>query len=210
MRLAVGFAMVIFLAQAGARAEPIDGDEARRMLFQTRGFAVQMVEDSGLDGTHLDYIRALVKTREFKSAAHYYGAIALSPAYFDRLATEGAAAALSGLFQVSDGLHSPDAASAVALDACNKARRQGEAKCELAARILPKRWKPRPVSLSSDATAAFTQYRRADAPKAFAVSRLSKAFSVVSGDGASETALDRCNRQAAAAGRPGCEIVIED
>ena len=123
----------------------------------------------------------------------------------------GLAVAGYALLRLPEDFFTADgAAAADAMGACREALVQGDRPCVLAARILPRRWTPQPVSMSVFATAAFRGYRREKGPKAFAVSRGSKAYTMVAGEGARETALTRCNAQAAAAGSPDCEILIVD
>ncbi|MDJ0827856.1 MAG: hypothetical protein QNJ16_20410 [Rhodobacter sp.] len=210
MRLAIIAATGVLLAVSTALAEPIDGKTARKMLFAPKGFEVEIVPDSGLDETQRGYVALLVEDREFKKTAKYYGAMAVSPSFFDRVAAGRAGPGTLALLKFTDNFNSPAAAAAAALRGCNAGRARGDRPCVLAARILPKRWEPRDLTLSSGASQAFKVYRREGAPKAFAVSDGSPAFSVVAGENAVATALERCNTLAARAGGPDCTILIAD
>ncbi len=204
-----GLAGVLFPVLAAA--EPVGGKAARKMLFGLRGVEVVLVEDSGLSGTEIQYVRMLMDSPDFRQLGKsYYGAMAYSSAFISRIKSDGADAARSGLVQFVEGFHSPAAADAAALGACDASRRSGEAACVIALRILPKRFKPQPVTLSLAATAAFRQYRRADEPKALAASAGSRAFRMATGEGAAALALAACNAEAGAAGSPDCEVVVAD
>lgn len=210
MRQAICAAVLALCAWSAAEAQPVDGNTARKMLFAPKGFAVAIEEASGLDARQIAYVRALVDDPQFKRVARYYGAMALSPTFFDRVLAGNAGPETLALVKFTDGYNNPEAAAAAAMGACREALGPGDRPCVLAARILPRRWTPQPVSMSVFATAAFRGYRREKGPKAFAVSRGSKAYTMVAGEGARETALTRCNAQAAAAGSPDCEILIVD
>lgn len=207
MRLGRIVAAMAVLGAAAAAAEPVDTKAARKMLFSPKGTAVQIIEDSGLSDTELSYFRMLAKDPQFDRVARYYGAIAFSPSFIERVAAGQAGPETLALLQFTDSYHTPQAAAAAAMSACEAARARADKPCVLAARIFPKRWKAQPLTMSMAATAAFRQYRRADSPKAFAVSRGGKGFSAISGDDAAATALARCN---ALEKSPDCEIVVAD
>jgi hypothetical protein len=125
----------------------------------------------------------------------YYAAIAFSPK--DGLAHESIQAAMNYL--------SVEAASAAAVRACNKARSSGAPSCQLAARIVPKNYKQRSLTLSIDATAAFDKaYRKAKSPKAFAISPATGNWGMGASDAGAKAACEKN-------GRPkDCKIVIRD
>ena len=76
----------------------------------------------------------------------------------------------------------------------------------MAARILPKKYKPRELTLSFDATAVFARkFRREKSPKSFAISGASGAWGMGKPDAA---AIAVCEKDASGAG--DCEIVIRD
>jgi len=75
----------------------------------------------------------------------------------------------------------------------------------VAARVVPKGYKSRALTLSIDATAGFnTAFRKAKAPKSFAISRKTGNWAIGKSDA---RAIDGCEKH----GRPGdCEIVIRE
>ena len=197
-----------------AMAEPVDERSARKMLFPAKGFNVEYVEGSGLTDTQLGYFKLLVKGRDSRSQfgrlAHYYGAIAISPSVF-----EGSPAALlsdpeSVPFRLDTGLHSVAAAEAAALQGCAALVKRGQKPCVIAARILPKRYKPRDLTMSIFATDAFKAYRKADGPKAFAISPSTRAYGLADGDVAPQEAVEICNGKAKEVGKSDCVVVISD
>ena len=193
MRFAVISAML--LAGLPAAAQVLDEKAAKEALFPVRGHVVQV--SSKLSERDQRTVRALVPlmAKQLRQPVRYYAAIAYSPQ--DGLAHDSIQAAMN--------YHTIEAASAAALAACNRFRSRGAAQCQLAARMVPKRFKPRPLTLSIDATAAFEKaYRRAKSPKAFAISNSTGNWGMGRSDAA---ALAACEKN----GKPrDCEIVIRD
>jgi len=206
----LGWALATMMMAGSGVAEPINGDAAKKMLFSARGANLQVLEDSGLDATQNAIVGAILKQMKTEGVSNYYGAIAVSPSFFSKMAEDPGQAALSGLLQISERLHSPAAAEGVALTACKKARASGDAPCVLAARILPRNYKAHPVSLSVSATQAFKEYRKGKGGKALAVSAATVAYAIAKGDGAAEAALAACNKGASKTSSPDCEVVIAD
>jgi len=198
------------LATGVAVAEPVDGKTAKKMLFSPRGVELLVLPDSGLDAAQSAIIQAILQQMKDQGLANYYGALAVSPDFFAKMAEDPGQAALSGLLQVTEMLHNPEAAADVALAACKKALSPGDAPCVLAARVLPKKWEPQPVSLSVDATRAFKNYKKGGEPKALAISAATVSYAIAKGEGAGEAALATCNEAAAKTGSPDCEVVIAD
>jgi len=193
-----------------AMAEPVDTNAARKMLFSPRGVEMVVRPDSGLDAAQTATLQAILKQMGAEGLSGYYGAVAISPTFFVMMATDTGAATLSGLFQVAGKYHSTKTAGAVALEACQAARKSGQAACAVAAHILPRKWTAQPVQLSVDATASFSAYRKGKGPKAFATSQASGAYAFAKGDGAGAAALAACTASAAKKGGGACEIVIAD
>jgi len=204
--------VVAGMAAAGmAGADPIDEAAARKMLFARKGHAVALAEDTGLSELHMSFVKLLIVDPEFKRAARYYGAMALSPSVFEVTAAEGITDRARSLVKFVGNYHSPAAADLAARSACDAARGRADAPCVVVARILPKRWKPdRALTLSQAATVNFRPYAKAKAPKAFAVSPGSPGFGLADGETAAETALATCNAQAARLGDPDCIVAIAD
>ena len=204
-------AMIAAMAMgAGAQADPVDGKAAKKMLFSTRNVDLQILDDSGLEPSQSAIIEAILDQTRAQGLANYYGAVAVSPSFFSQLAEDADQAVLSGLLQITERLHGPEVAANVALAGCNAARKDGDAACVLAARILPKRWKEQPLSLSVSATEAFKAYRKGKGEKAFAVSANTVAYAVAKGSDAAEAALSACNEGAAKTGSADCSILIAD
>ncbi|KMW56419.1 5-aminolevulic acid synthase isozyme [Candidatus Rhodobacter oscarellae] len=195
-------------------AEPVDERTARKQLFKPKGFSVEYVEDSGLTEQQQGFFKILVEGRdsrqEFGTLARYYGAITVSPSIF-----EGDIGALlltpeEVPFQFATGYHSPGAADAASLEACNAQVRGEQKECVIAARILPKRFSERDLTMSFAATANFKLYRGADAPKAFAISPSSQAFGLAEGATAADEALGACNGLIEQEQPRDCVVVIAD
>ncbi|MCG6903987.1 MAG: hypothetical protein LJE68_15030 [Rhodobacter sp.] len=209
MRVWIGAAALMLVAGAAA-GDPVDGATAKKMLFPVRGADVVMQPDSGLDDAQSATMAAILKQMKAEGLGNYYGAAVVSPTFFTRMAADPGQAALSGLLQITEKMHSPDIAASVAMSACTKARKSGDAPCVVAAHILPRKWQPQEVSLSVNATQAFKAYRKGSGPKALAISAGSPAYAVARGEGATQAALQSCNAAAAEAGAPDCKIVIAD
>ncbi len=210
MRRLVISGILMLMGGGVALAEPVDGTTARKMLFSPKGVDLRVIEDSGLSKAQVTILQALLKGMSANGLANYYGAVAVSPAFFDQMAKDPGQAALSGLLQVTERLHTPAAAATLAMTACQKARKRGDAACVLAGRIMPRKWTPQPVSLAVGATAAFRDYLKGKGPKAIAVSAGSGSYAIVKGEGASEKAMMTCNASAAKSGKPDCSVVIAD
>ena len=210
MRVLIAAVISAMALGGAAQADPVDGKAAKKMLFSPRGADLQVIEDSGLDETQRAIVKAILAQTRAQGLANYYGAVAVSPDFFTRMVVDADQAALSGLLQVTERLHSPETAANVALASCEAARESGDAACVLAARILPKRWSEQPLMMSVSATAAFKAYRKGREEKAFAISTNTVAYAAARGTGAAATALDACNKGAAKTGEPDCEVVIAD
>ena len=186
--LMVGFALP-------AAAEVLDTKQARKALFSLRGYEVQVSGQLGKQDAAA--VRAIVPlmAKQLRQPVRYYAAIAWSPD--DGLVHEALQAAMN--------FHTVDAAKAAAIAACMPLRSSGAAQCRIAAVIVPKRYKPRDLTLSIDATAAFDKtYRKAKAPKAFAISPTGGGWGMGLNDAA---AIKAC---AKSSGDKDCEVVIRD
>jgi hypothetical protein len=184
------------LDAAPALAQALTTREAQATLFSTRGTAV--VVSDALSAGDQDIMRRTIGLLEeqLNGPVKYYATIAYSP-------DQGL---LSDALQSAMNYHTVAGADAAALAACNAARAGGTQPCQIAARVLPRGYESRPLTLSYDATSAFGQvFRRAPSPKVFAVSESTGAYAI--GPGA-EAALATCR-----ADRPGaadCRVVISD
>lgn len=191
----IALAVLAALAAAPAPAQVLDEKAAARALFPLRGHAVQVHD--GLSAQDQKIVRALVPlmAKQLRQPVRYYSAIAWSPG--DGLVHDSLQAAMAH--------HSPQAAAAAAIAACNKLRGSGQPACQVAAWILPRGYKAQPLTMSVDATAAFERsYRKLRGPRAMAISPSSGAWSIAASDAA---AVSGCEGTA----RPGdCRVVIRD
>lgn len=210
MRLAAILGVMAMGLPGVASAEVISGKEARKLLFNAKGTSVEVVEESGLDELSLRVVTALVDQKEFKTKVIYYGALAFSPAFIARAQAGGGDAVDSGLANYVDGYHSIAAAERAALAGCRGARRGDEPPCVIAVRVLPKRYKPRALSLSTRATAAFKAYRKGKGDKAMAISPSGLAYAIAKGEDAAGEALAACNIAAVKDGLADCILIVKD
>ena len=178
-----------------AIAEVMSEAEARSALFSTRGHVVQV--SGKLSKRDQNIVRKIVPlmAKQLRQPVRYYAAIAYSPD--DGLVHDSLQAAMN--------YHTPRAADRAAVIACNKLKSRTAQSCRVAARVVPKGYKPRPLTLSIDATAGFNAtYRKVNPPKSFAISNKTGNWAMGKSDAA---ALRGCEKR----GRPGdCEIVIRD
>lgn len=182
-----------------AVAEPVDGKAAAKMLFSPKGFEIVVRKDSGLSEADLKTVAVLVTMDAFTATAAYYGAIAFAPG--DGLASEATI--------MSSKLHTPEAAAAAALKACN-AKKKSAAGCAIIADVLPKKWSPQPLMLNSDATEGLKTYRKGRGPKAMAISPATGVWSIAKGPGADRAALNDCLAKVQPTGATDCTVVIAD
>lgn len=193
MRIAVILAML--LTSLPVSAQVLDERSAKAALFPVRGHVIQV--SSKLSERDQRTVRALVPlmAEQLRQPVRYYAAIAYSPK--DGLAHDSIQAAMNH--------HSIEAASRAAIRACSAKRSKGTPPCELAARMVPKRYKPRALTLSIDATVAFDKaYRKAKSPKAFAISQSTGSWGMGKSDAGAIAACERT------AGPKDCQVVIRD
>ncbi len=192
----LGSAILCLALAVPAWAEVIDTKSARKQLYSTRGQSTQLADE--LTEAERATIIALIPLMEqqMRTPVKYYSSIAYSP-------DEGLVSdALQGAFN----FHTIESADAAAVSACNKVRKRGSKRCQLAARVFPKKYEPRDLTLSYDATEAFKKvFRRQKAPKSFATSAASGAWGIGKSDA---EALASCKKDASGAG--DCRIVIRD
>jgi hypothetical protein len=182
-----------------ATAEPVDGKAAGKMLFSSKGFEILVRNDSGLSEIDLKTVAVLVTMDSFTASAAYYGAIAYAPG--DGLASEATI--------MSSKLHTPEAAGAAALKACN-AKKKSAADCQIIADVLPAKWSRQPLMLNVDATEGLKTYRKGRGPKAMAISPATGVWSIAKGPGADRAALNDCLAKAQPLGATDCAVVIAD
>lgn len=178
-----------------ALAEPLSGQAALGALFDPG--SRQVVLSSRLDPREQAMVRLMVPLmeRQLGRSLDYYGAIAMSPD--EGFQSEASQSALNH--------HSVAAAERAARAACDANRKPGSRRCIVAARIVPRGYAARAVTLSSNATRALQErYAPAAGPKAMAISPSTGAFGV----GAPQAALGTCQAGAGSAG--DCSIVVRD
>lgn len=183
-----GSAAAFAVLASAAIAQPISGKDAKSALFAPLKAEVEIMPEAGLPE---DQAQILASVGEGQP---YYGAVAIAPE--EGLMAEATVAAAN--------FHDTASAATAALAECN-AKKKSAADCVIAAYIRPKGWKDEGFSLSSDATAAFADYDRKTG--AMAVSLLTGAFGMASGEGANDQALANCvlkNEKAV-----DCALVIE-
>lgn len=168
--------LLVATAFAGpALAEVLDTKTARVQLFPVRGHAIQL--SGKLSEADRQVVKGIIPlmAKQLNQPVRYYASIAYSPD--DGLVHEALQAAMN--------YHSYAASDAAAIAACNRIKSKAARSCEVAARVVPKRFKPRDLTLSVEATVAFNKtYRRTRGTKAFAISEATGAW----GMGASEAA----------------------
>lgn len=183
------FLGVLLISAMPLAAEPLSESDARKQLFSSKGYTVQVSRK--LSRTDAATVRALVPliSQQMNQPVRYYASIAYSPK--DGLVHEALQGALN--------FHSFEASDAAAIAACNKQKSRGTPSCEVAARVVPKGFKNRGLTLSAEATSVFEKrFRRDKGARVFSISPASGAW------GIGETDADA----QAACGAKDCEIVI--
>lgn len=200
MREALIATLVLVMAGA-AGAQPVDQKTADRQLFSPRGMHLALASSLGAQDRKI--VEAMVREAEKADQDfRYYGSIAFSPS--EGLQSES----LQGAFN----FHSTQAADRAAVATCDAYRKPGSDACIVAAQILPRKYEPRAVQLSHDATSDFQgTYRRIRENKAFAISQTTGAWRIARGKDPAEAAVSACNRAAMAVRGPAdCRAVIVD
>jgi hypothetical protein len=172
-------------------AGAVDLETARSQLFPVKGHSVQV--SPKLSQRDRATIVALVPymAKQMNQPVQYYASIAYSPG--DGLVHEALQAALNH--------HSTGAADAAALRACEAKKSRGAPACQIAARVLPKGYAKRSLTLSVQATAAVNgPFRKMRGPKSFAASPKTGKWGMGAGDAAARSAC----------GVKDCEIVIRE
>jgi len=186
----LALAALAFLATP-ALAQPIPGAQAEAMLYPTEAVEVVAYSVQGLSEDEIQLLTQVAATQ------NHYAAIAFAPA-------EGI---LAEPTVMAANFHTVEAARAAAIAQCN-ARRSGGSACAIAFEVRPQGWEPRAFQLSADATAAFrTEFARARAPRAFAISAATGQWGTGQGADAAAAALANCRT---APGAEDCAVVVAD
>lgn len=191
----IGLLLASLALATPVSAQVLNESAAAKALFPTRGHTVQL--SGSLSAMERKIVTGIIPlmAEQLRQPVRYYAAIAWSPD--DGLVHDSIQAAMN--------YHSPGAAATAAVAACNKLKSRGAQTCKVAAQIVPKGYRPRELSLSVDATAAFNRsYRKKKGSKAFATSRSTGAWAIGGSDSA---AISACEN---AGSRGDCEIVIRD
>ncbi len=189
----LGITLALLLAGPLA-AQTVTGEAVRPLLFAPTGAVVELTGAGGLAADQAEILR------QVGAMQPYYGAIAISPD--EGIMVEATVAAANH--------HTTEAASVQALAAC-EAKRQGAAPCVIVALIRPEGWQPRPVQLSSGATADFlSAYADAPAPRAFAVSPSTGMWGIGTGTDVTSAAVAACVERGAALAPADCTVVFVD
>lgn len=196
------------IAPMAVSAAPMDAKAAKKLLFKAKGMVLDPVAlPDGLAPEIAGPINGLVeqfadrkRLKALEAAGWgYYGALAVptdAPLQMEHLAFVAK-------------LHSPEAAEAAALATC--AKTTGSRACAVVARLLPKSWKPRDLTLSQPATERFRSgWSKEDGPKYLAMSPSTEAWVIAKGPGADAAALQRCNARAQEHGASDCVIAIAE
>lgn len=187
--------ILLSLVLAGpGMAQTVTGAQAAQQVFAFDTKAIQI--SAALNDKDHHTIKALIPLMEqqMQGSISYYSSIAYAP-------DQGLVSdALQGAFNH----HSPRAADQAALRACTAAKPRGAGACRIAARILPRGFQNRALSLSATATRALqAQFLKLPAPRVFAISPSTGAW----GLGRDErTAINGCRR----AGARDCRAVIRN
>ncbi len=190
-----GLHIGLCLLATAAAGQTFDERSARAEMFSTKGYGIQV--SGGLSEKDRATVQALIPImgKETGQGVRYYTSIAYAP-------DQGL---VSEALQGAVNFHSPSAADAAALAACETNRRGGRP-CAIAARVVPKNYERRALTLSVDATEALQgDYRRSRSPKALAISPTSGAWGIGRGD---QAAIAACadNKE-----RPrDCRVVVRD
>lgn len=140
---------------AGLAQQPVDGREARGLLFAANRSEVATFAHDFLSERDIGLLRQVAEQQP------YYGAIAASP-------DEGVLAQSVSAFA---NFHDVEAPARLALERCNAERARGSRACVIVAEIRPRGWEERALQLSSAATGAVSrEFRRARGSKALAIS----------------------------------------
>lgn len=185
---------LIFLMMAlpvAVRADAVGLEAARAQLFPVRGTAVQVSPNLSQKDRKIVVALVPLMAKRLSQPARYYTSIAYSPK--DGLVHDSLQGALNH--------HSTAAADAAALRACEAKKSRGAGPCEVAARVVPKGYSKRALTLSVDATAAVNgQFARMRGPRSFAASAATGKWGMGKSDAAA----------IAACAVKDCEIVIRE
>ena len=191
-RLLIWAAMVLATPVSG---DVMTGAQAARLMFSEKGHVVQV--SGKLTEAEKTIARRIIPlmAKQLREPVRYYASIAYSPD--DGMVHDSLQAAVNH--------HSFQASDRAAVSACNALKSKASQSCRVAARVVPKKFKTRNLTLSIDATVGFkTTYQKAKGRKSFAISPSSGDWGLGSSDA---QAVKNCETNV----RPGdCRVVIRD
>ncbi|MGL4311537.1 MAG: 5-aminolevulic acid synthase [Paracoccaceae bacterium] len=192
MKRAIATALLALTAGGQTMAAPMTGETAKQQLFGTKGAEIVVA-------TH-DFLTDADKAtlRQLANAIQYYGAIAAAPD----------AGLMADATMVAANHHGAKAARAEALAGCEAKRGGAGSKCVIVADVRPQGWSERALMLSLDATTGFmADYRKANAPKALAISPSTGQWAISIGGDAAAMAVAACGKKS---GAGDCAVVVSD
>ncbi len=211
--ITAGLAGLLLVAGAtAAAAGPLTPRQAKKQLFRGDKLRVELLDLSGLAPTTRAQAEAVATSLTDPEIAAQWAAMGFSMGYYGAMAVKPDRPLSPESMAISNNLHSPEAAEAAAMQACNalgEGEREGE--CVPVALILPRRYKARDFTLSQAATEAFrTGWGRPNAPQYLAYSPSTGAFVIARGAGADAKALASCNEQTGLGDGGDCVIGIAE
>jgi len=183
----------------GALAQDLpDAQAVEKLLYQTgpRATAVAVTNAEVISPAEAEGLKAL------NAQLPYYSAVAISP-------DEGLQ---STSVAITAGFHDGESAARAAIEACNKARKRESKPCLVVAYVLPRGYDGvRAVMMSTSATDAFRDsYKRAPAPKAFALSAATGKWGAATAAGSGEAARADALASCTNAGGTDCRVVTAE
>ena len=207
--ITAGLAGLLLVAGAtAAAAEPLSPKQAKKQLFRGDRLRVELLDLSALSPTTRAQAEAIATSLTDPEIAAQWAAMGFSMGYYGAMAVKPDRPLSPESMAISNNLHSPEAAEAAAMQACN-ALGEEEGECVPVALILPRRYKARDFTLSQAATEAFrSSWGRSDAPQYLAYSPSTWAFVIARGPGSDAAALASCNEQTGLGDSADCVIGI--
>ena len=205
--LTVGVAASFLLAGSlSAAGAPVSPRQAKKLLFKGDKIMVQLLDPAGLNTVTKVQVETVAKSLTSPAVAKQWEAMGFSILYYGAIAVMPDRPLSDKTMSISYNLHSPEAAAAAAVRACNALKGPD---CVAAALILPKRYKPREFTLSQAATNGFREnWGRPKEPEFLAYSPSTPAFTIVKGAGGDTVALNKCNENSE--GANDCVIGIAE
>ncbi len=205
-RFIKGFVVAALLAgsAAMAAAQPLEPKQAKRVLFKGDKYVIEQLEGVDVGPVTGVQVENFLNAMQNPKVARQMQAMGFTVGYYGAMAVQPGRPLSDKTMVLSNNLHSPEAASAAALRACNAL--EGP-ECVSVALILPRRYKPRELTLSHAATESFRdQWGRPKQPQYLAYSPSTPAFVIARGVGADAVAIEKCNQ--ATEGANDCVIAI--